>query len=40
MNQLLIFKMKKWKKIIWVKCKNNPMYSIPVACLIIYLIWF
>ena len=23
----------------WIKAKNNPMYSIPLALLIVYLIW-
>jgi len=40
MNQYLIFKLKKWKKYIWIKAKNNPFYSIPLICLLIYLIFF
>ena len=32
-------KARKWSKWVWVKSKNNPMYSIPIALVIIYLIW-
>jgi hypothetical protein len=39
MNQWLWLKGKKKIKWIWIKAKNNPMYSIPLALLIVYLIW-
>jgi DUF4097 and DUF4098 domain-containing protein YvlB len=39
MNQLIKLKLKKWCKWVWVKAKNNPMYSIPLVVLIIYIIW-
>ena len=39
MNQLIWFKARKWAKWIWVKAKNNPMYSIPLVILIAWLIW-
>ena len=39
MNQLIKLKLKKWSKWVWIKSKNNPMYSIPLTILIIYLIW-
>jgi hypothetical protein len=39
MNKVIKLKLKKWSKWVWIKAKNNPMYSIPLACLIIYLIW-
>ena len=39
MNQWLWLKGKKKVKWIWIKAKNNPMYSIPLALLIVYLIW-
>ena len=39
MNQIILMKAKKWSKWVWVKAKNNPMYSIPIALVIIYLIW-
>jgi hypothetical protein len=39
MNKWIWQKTKKKAKWIWVKAKNNPMYSIPLACLIVYLIW-
>jgi hypothetical protein len=32
MNQLIKLKLKKWCKWVWIKAKNNPMYSIPVSC--------
>ena len=38
MNQLIKLKLKKWTKKVWIKSKNNPMYSIPLALIIIYLI--
>jgi hypothetical protein len=38
MNEIIIFKIRKWSKWVWVKAKNNPMYSIPLAILIIILI--
>jgi hypothetical protein len=39
MNQLIKLKVKKWCKWVWIKAKNNPMYSIPLTALIIYIIW-
>jgi hypothetical protein len=39
MNQLIKLKLKKWSKWVWIKAKNNPMYSIPLSVLIIYIIW-
>jgi hypothetical protein len=39
MNQWLWLKGKKKVKWIWIKAKTNPMYSIPLALLIVYLIW-
>jgi hypothetical protein len=39
MNQLIKLKLKKWSKKVWIKAKNNPMYSIPLVVLIIYIIW-
>ena len=38
MNELIIFKARKWSKWVWVKAKNNPMYSIPIAIVIIILL--
>ena len=38
MNQWIWLKSKKAVKWLWVKAKNNPMYSVPVAAIIIYLI--
>jgi hypothetical protein len=39
MNQWIWKKIRKNIKWLWVKSKNNPMYSIPVALIIAYLIW-
>ncbi len=39
MHQWLWLKGKKKVKWIWIKAKANPMYSIPLALLIVYLIW-
>ena len=39
MNQIILMKVRKWAKWIWVKAKNNPMYSIPLVILIAWLIW-
>jgi|TARA_R100001510_G_C7588138_1_gene158746 hypothetical protein len=39
MNQLIWFKARKWTKWVWVKAKNNPMYSIPAVIVIAWLIW-
>lgn len=39
MNKWIWFNIRKKAKWIWVKAKTNPMYSIPLACLVIYLIW-
>ena len=39
MNQGLWLKGKKKVKWIWIKAKNNPMYSIPIAIFNVYLIW-
>ena len=39
MNQIILMKDRKWAKWIWVKAKNNPMYSIPLVILIAWLIW-
>jgi len=39
MNKWLWLKGKKKVKWIWIKAKTNPMYSIPLALLIVYLIW-
>ncbi len=39
MNQLIMMKARKWSKWLWVKAKNNPMYSIPIVILIAWLIW-
>ncbi|BAQ91447.1 hypothetical protein [uncultured Mediterranean phage uvMED] len=38
MNEWIIFKIRKWSKWAWVKAKNNPMYSIPIAILIIIIL--
>ncbi|BAQ91594.1 hypothetical protein [uncultured Mediterranean phage uvMED] len=38
MNQLIWLKSRKIAKWVWIKSKNNPMYSIPLALIIIYLI--
>jgi len=38
MNQLIWLKSKKIAKWIWVKAKNNPMYSIPIAIVIIIIL--
>ena len=38
MNELIILKARKWSKWVWVKAKNNPMYSIPIAIIIIILL--
>nr|BAR20366.1 hypothetical protein [uncultured Mediterranean phage uvMED]BAR38421.1 hypothetical protein [uncultured Mediterranean phage uvMED] len=38
MNQLIWLKSKKIAKWIWVKAKNNPMYSIPLAIIIIIIL--
>jgi|TARA_R100000084_G_C4528072_1_gene89899 hypothetical protein len=38
MNELIMLKARKWSKWVWVKAKNNPMYSIPIAIIIIILI--
>jgi len=39
MNKMIMMKARKWIKWIWVKSKNNPMYSIPAVLIIAYLIW-
>ena len=39
MNEIIWKQIRKWKKWVWVKAKNNPMYSIPVVLIINYLIW-
>ena len=39
MNQWIWKQTRKWAKWVWVKAKNNPMYSIPVVLIIAYLIW-
>jgi hypothetical protein len=39
MNKVIKLKLKKWSKWVWIKAKNNPMYSIPLSLLIIYLVW-
>ena len=39
MNKWIWKKTRKWSKWVWIKSKNNPMYSIPLALLIAYLIW-
>jgi len=39
MNKWIWLKAKKKIKWIWIKAKNNPMYSIPLVCLIAYLVW-
>ena len=39
MNELIMMKARKWSKWLWVKAKNNPMYSIPIVILIAWLIW-
>jgi len=38
MNEWIIFKIRKWSKWAWVKAKNNPMYSIPIAIVIIIIL--
>jgi hypothetical protein len=38
MNEWIIFKIRKWSKWVWVKSKNNPMYSIPIAIIIIIIL--
>ena len=38
MNELIMLKARKWSKWVWVKAKNNPMYSIPIAILIIIIL--
>tara|TARA_Y100000015_G_scaffold37860_1_gene40204 strand:+ start:547 stop:669 length:123 start_codon:yes stop_codon:yes gene_type:complete len=38
MNEWIIFKIRKWSKWAWVKAKNNPMYSIPIAIIIIIIL--
>jgi len=38
MNELIMLKARKWSKWVWVKAKNNPMYSIPIAIIIIILL--
>jgi len=39
MNQWIWKQIRKKSKWVWVKSKNNPMYSIPVILIIAYLIW-
>jgi len=39
MNEWIYKKARKWTKWVWIKSKNNPMYSIPLVLLIAYLIW-
>ena len=38
MNELIMLKARKWSKWVWVKAKNNPMYSIPIAIIIIIIL--
>ena len=38
MNEWIIFKIRKWSKWAWVKAKNNPMFSIPIAIVIIIIL--
>ena len=38
MNKWIWLKTKKKIKWVWIKAKTNPMYSIPVAVLRIYLL--
>jgi len=38
MNQLIWLKSKKAVKWAWIKAKNNPMYSIPLAIVIIIIL--
>lgn len=39
MNKWIWLKTKKKVKWVWIKSKTNPMYSIPLVLLIVYLIW-
>ena len=39
MNEIIWRQIRKKSRWIWVKAKNNPMYSIPVVIIIAYLIW-
>tara|TARA_Y100000004_G_C8894172_1_gene403393 strand:+ start:854 stop:976 length:123 start_codon:yes stop_codon:yes gene_type:complete len=39
MNKIILMKARKSAKWIWVKGKNNPMYSIPAIIFIAWLIW-
>ena len=39
MNKFIMMKAKKWSKWVWVKAKNNPMYSIPLVLIVAYFIW-
>ena len=39
MNKWIWLKTKKKIKWVWIKSKTNPMYSIPLALLIFYIVW-
>jgi len=39
MNKWIWKQTRKWSKWVWIKGKNNPMYSIPLVLIIAYLIW-